>query len=119
MSSLSDVKKKRILKLFQSIERDIAKLKKTEKEKESSAGIHQLKKHRVLLNRYRRFVSPRKVFGGVIDKAKNKFYYETEYFIGDIIAHQEQFNTHVIKYLEKLEKEVKDLKKQMKKKKKS
>jgi Mg2+ and Co2+ transporter CorA len=117
MNSLSDVKKKRILKLFQSIEKDINKLKKSEKEKEGSAGLHQLKKHRVLLNRYRRFVSPRKILGPVIDKAKNKFYYETEYFLGDVIAHQEQFNTQVIEYMEMLEKEIKDLKKQIRKKK--
>ncbi|MCD6109684.1 hypothetical protein J7J83_02915 [bacterium] len=109
MSSLSDIKKKRILKLLDKISKDIAILHKKNAKKTQSKRI--LGDNAQLTNYYRRFKSPRKILGKTIDKAKGKFYYETEYFIGEIVARQEKFNTEIIEYLEHLEKELKTLKK--------
>jgi Mg2+ and Co2+ transporter CorA len=118
MNSVAKVPTKRILNLLESISKDLDKLKKKKDLVDKKTNLKQLEKYRVLLDKYRRFVSPRKVVGGLIDKAKNKFYYETEHFVGDIFAHQEQFNTRVVEYLERLEKELSDLKKEVRKKKK-
>jgi len=109
--SLSNIDKKRILNFLEKVSRDIALLKRSEAKDKKSVFIDSLKEEADLLNHFRRFVSPRKVVGKVIDKAKNKFYYETEYFIGEIVARQERFNQKVIKYLEKLEEEIKSLRK--------
>ncbi len=112
MNSLSDTKKKRILKLLENISSDVCALHK--KQARQSHHKQLLKDHADLVAHYRRFKSPRKIFGRFIDRAKGKFYYETEYFIGEIIARQEKFNNEVIDYLEKLEKEVKTLKRRKK-----
>ncbi|MBN1494597.1 hypothetical protein JW911_02540 [Candidatus Peregrinibacteria bacterium] len=109
--TLSNLDKKRILNFLEKVTRDIAALKRKETKDKKNVYINSLKEEANLLNYFRRFVSPRKVVGKVIDKAKNKFYYETEYFIGEIVARQERFNQKVIKYLEKLEAEIKSLKK--------
>ncbi len=109
MNSLSDTQKKRILKLLEEISSDVCALHKKTAQKSQSKRI--LKDHADLAAHYRRFKSPRMVVGKLIDKAKGKFYYETEYFVGEIIARQEKFNKEVIEYLEKLEKEIKELKK--------
>lgn len=108
MNSLSDTKKKRILKLLEKISKDVSILHKKNAHKTQSKRI--LKDHANLAAHYRRFKSPRKLVGKLIDRAKGKFYYETEYFLGEIITRQEKFNTEVIEYLEKLEKEVNSLK---------
>ena len=109
--SLSNTDKKRILNFLEQVSRDIALLKRKEAKDGKNILINSLKEVADLTNHYRRFVSPRKVVGKAIDKAKNKFYYETEYFIGEIVARQERFNQKVIKHLEKLEEEIKALKK--------
>jgi hypothetical protein len=111
MKSLSKVEKKRILNLLEGITRDVASLKRKEASDVSKKSLKYLKDHKDLTNHYRRFVSPRKLTGRVVDKMKNKFYYETEYFIGEIFARQERFNNEVISYLKYLDKEVKSLKK--------
>lgn len=112
MNSLSDTKKKRILKLLENISREVSILHKKNAKETQSKKI--LEDHANLVAHYRRFKSPRKIFGKAIDKAKGKFYYETEYFIGEIVSRQEKFNSEVIEYLKRLEKEVKDLKKNKK-----
>ncbi|MBA4336713.1 hypothetical protein C0416_02970 [bacterium] len=109
MNSLSDTKKKRILKLLERISRDVSVLHKKNAQETQSKRI--LEDHVNLVAHYRKFKSPRRVFGKIIDKVKGKFYYETEYFVGEIIARQEKFNKEVVEYIEKLEKEVKELKK--------
>ena len=109
--SLSNLDKKRILNFLERVSRDIALLKRKEAKENKNVFINSIREEADLTNHFRRFVSPRKVVGKVIDKAKNKFYYETEYFIGEIVARQERFNQKVIKYLEKLEEEIKTLKK--------
>lgn len=108
MDSLSDTKKKRILKLLEKISRDVSVLHK--KNARETQGKQILKDHANLVAHYRKFKSPRKIAGKFIDKAKGKFYYETQYFIGEIVSRQEKFNIEVIEYLERLEKEVKSLK---------
>lgn len=112
MNSLSDTKKKRILKLLEKISKDVSVLHKKNAKETQSKKI--LEDHANLVAHYRRFKSPRKLVGKLIDSAKGKFYYETEYFIGEIVSRQEKFNTEVIEYLEKLDKEVQDLKKNKK-----
>lgn len=111
MDSLSKDEKKRILNLLESITADVASLKRREAKDVSKKSIRFLKGNKDLTNHYRKFVSPRKLTGKVIDKMKNKFYYETEYFIGEIFARQERFNNEVLSYLKYLDKEVKKLKK--------
>jgi hypothetical protein len=88
MNSLTDTQKKRILTLLEKISKDVALIHRKEAKEKESKKI--LKDNAELLNHYRRFVSPRKILGKFIDKAKNKFYYETEYFIGEIVARQER-----------------------------
>ncbi len=53
---------------------------------------HSLRENYALNPFYRRFVSPRKLIGKLIDRIKNKFYYETHHFVGAVIDKQEQFN---------------------------
>ena len=112
MNSLSDTKKKRILKLLEKISSDVAVIHRKNAKKTQSKKI--LQDHADLVSHYRRFKSPRKILGKLIDKAKGKFYYETEYFIGEIVARQEKFNSEVIEYLQKLEKEIEAIKKNKK-----
>jgi len=109
--SLTNIDKKRILNFLEKVSRDITLLKRKQAKDTKRVYLDSLKEEADLLNHFRRFVSPRKVVGKVIDKAKNKFYYETEYFIGEIVARQERFNQKVIKYLERLEEEIKSLRK--------
>ncbi|MBU1446652.1 hypothetical protein KKD70_05320 [Patescibacteria group bacterium] len=116
MNSLSEVQKKRIFNLLEKISHDISIFKKAQVLKGKEDKLSPLRTRRVLLDRYRRFKSPRKFFGVLIDSIKNKFYYETEHFVGDVFAQQEQFNNRVIDYLEVLEKELKVLKKEIFKK---
>lgn len=111
MDSLSDVQKKRILNLLNKMSKDIQILKKKESGRGKKGNLKNLDEYKDLVSHYRKFVSPRKVTGKLVDKVKNKFYYETEYFIGEIIERQEQFNREVIAYLKKLEKEIDKLKK--------
>ena len=108
MNSLSDTKKKRILKLLEKISEEVSVLHRKNAKEIQRKKI--LKDYSTLAGHYRRFKSPRKVLGKLIDRAKGKFYYETEYFIGEIISRQEKFNIEVIEYLKYLEKEIKDLK---------
>jgi len=119
MNSLPEASKKRIFNLLEKISRDISVFKKKQVEKIQKDSLNVLRRRRVLLDRYRKFKSPRKFFGGLVDKIKGKFYYETEYFVGDLFAQQEQFNNAVIDYLENLQKEIGDLKKEISVKKKS
>lgn len=46
----------------------------------------------ILSRLYRRFTSPRRLIGRFIDAVKNKFYYETQHFIGAIVDTQDQIN---------------------------
>ncbi|MFC1599722.1 hypothetical protein ACFL3T_01710 [Patescibacteria group bacterium] len=107
MSSLSETDKDRILKFLDKLSKDIAVIHR--KRVKGKGNIKLLKDNAKLSKHYRKFTSPRKVGGKLIDKAKNKFYYETEYFIGEIVQRQEKFNEETIKYIEKLEKEIKKL----------
>lgn len=109
MSSLSETEKDRILKFLDKLSKDTAKIHRKRVGEERSTKA--LKSNAKLTEFYRRFKSPRPVTGKLIDKAKNKFYYETQYFIGEVVARQEKFNEETIKYIEKLEKEIKSLKK--------
>jgi hypothetical protein len=109
MSSLSETEKNRILKFLDKLSKDIAVIHR--KRVRNSRSTKLLKENAKLTGFYRKFKSPRPVSGKLIDKAKNKFYYETEYFIGEIVQRQEKFNEETIKYIEKLEKEIKKLKK--------
>ncbi len=109
MSSLSETDKERILKFLDKLSKDIAVIHR--KRIGESRSTKLLKENAKLTGFYRKFKSPRLVSGKLIDKAKNKFYYETEYFIGEIVARQEKFNEETINYIEKLEKEIKKLSK--------
>lgn len=51
---------------------------------------------------YRRFISPRRIIGRLIDKVKNKFYYEIQHFIGAIISRQQELNKHSANAINKL-----------------
>lgn len=113
MNSLSEVQKKRIFNLLEKISKDISVFKKKQVAKVKEDKLSTLRHRRVLLDRYRRFKSPRKFFGGMIDMMKGKFYYETEHFVGDVFAQQEQFNNAIIDYLQGLQKEVQSLKKEV------
>lgn len=105
MSSLSETDKDRILKFLDKLSKDIAVIHRKRVGEGRSTKV--LKENAKLSSYYRKFKSPRAVSGKLIDKAKNKFYYETEYFIGEIVQRQEKFNEETIKYIEKLEKEIK------------
>lgn len=109
MNSLSETEKKRILIFLDKLSKDIAVIHR--KRLGTSGSTKVLKENAKLTQYYRKFKSPRPVTGKLIDKAKNKFYYETEYFVGEIIQRQEKFNEETIKYIEKLEKEIKKLSK--------
>jgi len=104
MSSLSETDKDRILKFLDKLSKDIAEIHRKRVGKSRSTKI--MKENAKLTSFYRKFKSPRPLSGKLIDKAKNKFYYETEYFIGEIVNRQEKFNEETIKYIEKLEKEI-------------
>lgn len=107
MSSLSETDKNRILKFLDKLSKDIAVIHRKRVGEDRSTKI--LKENAKLTHYYRKFKSPRLISGKLIDKAKDKFYYETEYFIGEIVHRQEKFNEETIKYIEKLEKEIKKL----------
>lgn len=109
MNSLTETQKERILKFLEKLSKDIAVMHRKRVGEGRSTKL--LKENANLTRFYRKFKSPRLVSGKLIDKAKNKFYYETEYFIGEIVARQEKFNEETIKYIEKLEKEIKKLSK--------
>jgi hypothetical protein len=109
MNSLSETEKDRILKFLDKLSKDTAILHRKRVGEDRSTKV--LKDNAKLTEYYRKFKSPRPVTGKIVDKAKNKFYYETEYFIGEIVARQEKFNKETIKYIEKLEKEIKKLSK--------
>jgi hypothetical protein len=109
MDSLSDTKKKRILKFLDNLSKDIAGIH--DKRIGKDTALRPLVENANITQFYRRFVSPRPFTGKVVDKAKNKFYYETEYFLGEIILRQERFNEETIKYIKRLEGEIKKLKK--------
>lgn len=111
MDSLSKDQKERILNLLEKITNNVASLKRSEAKDISKKSLRFLNEHKDLTNHYRRFVSPRKVTGKAVDKMKNKFYYEVEYFIGEIFARQEHFNSEVISHLKYLDKEIKTIKK--------
>ncbi len=107
MNSLSETRKKNILKFLEKLSKDIAVIHRKRVGEKRSTKL--LKENAHLTQFYRKFKSPRIVTGKIIDKAKNKFYYETEYFIGEIVQRQERFNEETIKYIEKLENEIKKL----------
>lgn len=109
MNSLSDTQKKRILKFLEKLSKDTVGIH--DKRIGKDPKLRELVENANITQFYRRFVSPRPFTGKVIDKAKNKFYYETEYFIGEIISRQERFNEETIKYIKRLEKEIQQLKK--------
>lgn len=112
MNSLTDVQKKSMLELLEAQYKKLQKLEKNKLLLGKKVTLKKLYDHRVLLDYFRRFTSPRKFVGKFIDRVKNKFYYETEYFVGDIVARQERFNNELIEYLGKMEKEIDDLKKE-------
>lgn len=114
MNSLSDVQKKRILKFLETVSKDLNTLKKKEALEGKQVDFDELKEHADLLRYYRRFVSPRKLTGKLIDKLKNKFYYETEYFIGDVIARQERYNKEILSRIHKMERNIEKMKKNLK-----
>lgn len=111
MNSLPESEKERMLKFLEELSSQLKDFKQKQTGQLNQDALRKLKDTANLVAYYRRFESPRKVIGPAIDKAKNKFYYETEHFIGDIVARQEKFNQETIKYIEKLEKEIKELKK--------
>ncbi len=113
MNSLSETEKKRILKFLDKLSKDISVIHRKRMGEKQSKKV--LKENANLTHFYRKFKSPRLVTGKLIDKAKNKFYYETEYFMGEIVRRQELFNEETIKYIEKLEKEISKLKNSRKK----
>lgn len=114
MNSLSKDQKERILNLLEKITNNVASLKRSEAKDVSKKSLRFLKENKDLTNHYRRFISPRKVTGKAVDKVKNKFYYEVEYFIGEIFARQERFNNEVISHLKYLDEELKKIKKNQK-----
>ncbi|MFC1655429.1 hypothetical protein ACFL3C_01040 [Patescibacteria group bacterium] len=114
MNSLSDVQKKRILKFLEKASKDLNALKKKEALEGKEIDIDELKEHADLLRYFRRFVSPRKLTGKIVDKLKNKFYYETEYFIGDVIGRQERYNKEILSRLQQMEREINKIKKSLK-----
>jgi hypothetical protein len=109
MDSLSDTKKKRILKFLDNLSKDIAGIH--DKRIGQDTSMRYLVENANITQFYRRFASPRLFTGKIIDKAKDKFYYEAEYFIGEIVSRQERFNEETIKYIKRLEGEIKKLKK--------
>lgn len=115
MDSLTASQKKRFSTFLDKLSKDILSLKKKELKFGKKLDLSVLKEHADLTKYYRRFVSPRKVLGKVVDKAKSKFYYETEYFLGEIIARQEKYNKEVATQLSILENELEKIKKMLKK----
>lgn len=115
MSSLTLAEKKRLLTLLEKVSKEVNELKKKEVFAGKKVSLPKLKDHAELIRFYRRFVSPRKVVGKVVDKMKNKFYYETEYFLGEIIARQERFNNEVAGHLSAIEQDIEKIKKELSK----
>jgi len=111
MNSLPESEKERMLNFLQELSGQLKEFKRVQTGQLNLDNLRKLKDTANLTGYYRRFESPRKVVGPAIDKAKNKFYYEAEHFIGDIIARQEKFNNETIRYIEKLENEIEKLKK--------
>jgi len=71
-------------------------------ESELKESLQYLIENHRLTPLYKRFISPRKIFGKLIDRIKNKFYYETHYFIGGIVEKQEELNKHTANAIDKI-----------------
>ena len=110
MNSLTEDDKNRISKMLENLSGELKSFKVKQTKQFKKEGLDKLSEYSELVNQYRRFVSPRKVSGKIVDKAKDKFYYETEHFIGAIVERQQLFNKETIKYLSKMEKEIKAIK---------
>ncbi|MFC1647712.1 hypothetical protein ACFL10_01825 [Patescibacteria group bacterium] len=110
MNSLPESEKERMLNFLEELSGQLKVFKQKQTGQINQDSLRKLKDTANLVAYYRRFESPRKVIGPAIDKAKNKLYYETEHFIGDIVVRQEKFNQETIKYIAKLEKQIEELK---------
>ena len=110
---MSEEEKNSILKMLEGLSEELKVFKEKQTKRLQKKGLEKLDEDAEIVNHYRRFVSPRKLTGKLVNKAKEKFYYETEHFVGGIVERQQKFNKETVKYLASLEKQIKEIKEKL------